>query len=1018
IAVRGERKDVGQSLNKAILGGSSELRGWLYKRVHFFRGYRKHWFVLVNGTLSYYRKQTEESRKCRGSLFLRGSTISTSQNEVNFLVSNKHRTFDLRADSYNARCRWIKAIELAKTSLHLSHKGSTSFPSDTNLEDNVKGKGEVDSQELPVSIKKSWADTTAAAGLAASHNLALSTSTRSATSNSGTDDEFEDAMENPSLYDVLTKIPVPVNFSEPLSMIQRLTEDFEYSAHGERVDLGWIGSPGRATATVIVPAPPLLNISRRRRAVDPRGGPPPPVSPISPAARMASSKVLTGVPVGTPMDEEISGGPSETRGWLYKWTNYLKGYQKRWFVLVNGTLAYYHNQSEVSHMCRGSLPLRGSVISTANDGVNFMVSNGSGIKTFHLRAASVDERLRWVTAMELAKTSLHLRRKGSTSQLGDTDPEDNGEREGEVDTQELLKVIHTLNVKMKDLDTCSSLVEKHELSLHSMLNDLMSSLEKDSRGSVGGVRDDTLVDKAKACQERASLVKITAHTMTKASSEFNQVCQNRWRHWQLAFIKEHEQRLRLEEMVEQLAKQLSHLEASVKKSRADTTAAAGLAASHNLALSTSTRSATSRLGSGSQTSSEQTSRPSTPLKPKSCRQRRTRIPDKPDKPISLWNIVKNCIGKDLTKIPVPVNFSEPLSMIQRLTEDFEYSAILDRAATASDSCEQLAYVAAFTVSSYSTTAIRVGKPFNPLLGETFEYDRDDLGFRCVSEQVSHHPPIVAQFAESSNGLWRCWQEFSMRSKFKGKYLEVEPLGISHLVFENSGNHYSWRKVKTVVHNIVIGKLWVDQHGEMSVINHTNGDKCHMKFEPYSYFGGTPKKVTGTVITADDKVEWVLNGTWDSKLEGSKVISTTVVKGRSSLEIGPSRTLWKVNPIPPGAEKYYSFSPFACELNEMEEGVAPTDSRLRPDQRLMENGLFDEANSEKLRLEDKQRSVRREREEMAAQAAQRGESYEGYKPLWFKSEEDEYNGGKMTFVYNGGYWESKEKQDWGKCPDIF
>ena len=32
---------------------------------------------------------------------------------------------------------------------------------------------------------------------------------------------------------------------------------------------------------------------------------------------------------------------------------------------------------------------------------------------------------------------------------------------------------------------------------------------------------------------------------------------------------------------------------------------------------------------------------------------------------------------------------------------------------------------------------------------------------------------------------------------------------------------------------------------------------------------------------------------------------------------------------------------------MEEGVAPTDSRRRPDQRLMENGQWDEANTEKV-----------------------------------------------------------------------
>lgn len=54
------------------------------------------------------------------------------------------------------------------------------------------------------------------------------------------------------------------------------------------------------------------------------------------------------------------------------------------------------------------------------------------------------------------------------------------------------------------------------------------------------------------------------------------------------------------------------------------------------------------------------------------------------------------------------------------------------------------------------------------------------------------------------------------------------------------------------------------------------------------------------------------------------------------------------------EKYYYFTILASQLNEIEEGVAPTDSRLRPDQRLMEFGLWDEANIEKLRLEEFQR----------------------------------------------------------------
>ena len=237
----------------------------------------------------------------------------------------------------------------------------------------------------------------------------------------------------------------------------------------------------------------------------------------------------------------------------------------------------------------------------------------------------------------------------------------------------------------------------------------------------------------------------------------------------------------------------------------------------------------------------------TPVKQRSRtggRQRRSKVPEKPDISFSLWSIMKNSIGKDLSKIPIPVNFSEPLSFLQRLAEDFAYSEVLDKAAACTDDYEQLAYVAAFTVSSYCCTAVRAGKPFNPLLGETYELDRrEDMGFRCLlclskfplskicprcfAEQVLHHPPMVAQYCESDAG-WRCWQEFTCQSKFKGKYLEVEPLGITHLEFPSSGNHYTWRKVKTIVHNIVIGKLWIDNCGEMEVTLHKKKHRKRMR----------------------------------------------------------------------------------------------------------------------------------------------------------------------------------------------
>lgn len=73
-----------------------------------------------------------------------------------------------------------------------------------------------------------------------------------------------------------------------------------------------------------------------------------------------------------------------------------------------------------------------------------------------------------------------------------------------------------------------------------------------------------------------------------------------------------------------------------------------------------------------------------------------------------------------------------------------------------------------------------------------------------------------------------------------------------------------------------------------------------------------------------------------------------------------RTAPPMGPRRDNAENMYYFSELALTLNEHEEGVAPTDSRLRPDQRLMEKGHWDEANTEKQRLEEKQRVNRRRR----------------------------------------------------------
>lgn len=55
----------------------------------------------------------------------------------------------------------------------------------------------------------------------------------------------------------------------------------------------------------------------------------------------------------------------------------------------------------------------------------------------------------------------------------------------------------------------------------------------------------------------------------------------------------------------------------------------------------------------------------------------------------MWNILRNNIGKDLSKVSMPVQLNEPLNTLQRLCEELEYSSLLDQASRTTDPCERM-----------------------------------------------------------------------------------------------------------------------------------------------------------------------------------------------------------------------------------------------------------------------------------------------------------------------------------------
>ena len=71
--------------------------------------------------------------------------------------------------------------------------------------------------------------------------------------------------------------------------------------------------------------------------------------------------------------------------------------------------------------------------------------------------------------------------------------------------------------------------------------------------------------------------------------------------------------------------------------------------------------------------------------------------------------------------------------------------------------------------------------------------------------------MLAMHAEHKD--WTLWQEYTLASKFRGKYIQCFPVGGVHLVLHRSGSHYTWNKVVTTIHNIIVGRLWVDNVSE-------------------------------------------------------------------------------------------------------------------------------------------------------------------------------------------------------------
>ena len=178
-------------------------------------------------------------------------------------------------------------------------------------------------------------------------------------------------------------------------------------------------------------------------------------------------------------------------------------------------------------------------------------------------------------------------------------------------------------------------------------------------------------------------------------------------------------------------------------------------------------------------------------------------------------------------------------------------------------------------------------------------------------------------------------------------------------------------------NLMMGTKYLEHAGKMTIRNDRTGGRCVLEFKENGYWGPT-NLVSGTVFSPSGETLTQLEGKWDEQMS-------------QKLDSAHLRVLWRMSSFPRNAPEYYGFTSFGITLNEITPDLngklAPTDSRLRPDVRALEEGNLDVAEEEKARVEELQRDRRRKGQDRA--------------PRWFKQVNDEW-------IYTGGYWEQREK----------
>ncbi|XP_018792651.1 PREDICTED: oxysterol-binding protein-related protein 9 isoform X1 [Bactrocera latifrons] len=246
------------------------------------------------------------------------------------------------------------------------------------------------------------------------------------------------------------------------------------------------------------------------------------------------------------------------------------------------------------------------------------------------------------------------------------------------------------------------------------------------------------------------------------------------------------------------------------------------------------------------------------------------------------------IGMDLTKVVLPTFILERRSLLEMYADYFAHPDLFLRIAEMESPRERIVETCRWYLSAYHAgrKSAVAKKPYNPILGEVFQcyWDlpgetpdeqvvkdgpvpwchRNQLTF--LAEQVSHHPPISAFYAEHVNKKITFSAHVWTKSKFLGLSIGVHNIGEGIVTLVDHSEEYIvtfpngyGRSILTVP--------WIELGGTVEIRCPQTGYHATIEFLTKPFYGGKRNKVTAEIYAPNEKKPFVsIAGEWSGLME--------------------------------------------------------------------------------------------------------------------------------------------------------